>query len=77
MAETRVQVLVAGGGAVGLSMSIFLSDKGIDHLVVERHEGTSILPKAHSLNQRFMEIMRQHGVADLTCYTPMVPYRIT
>ena len=64
MNEIRVPVLIVGGGGAGLAMSIFLSDHGIDHLLVERHQGTSILPKAHYLNQRFMEVMRQHGVAD-------------
>lgn len=64
MSEIRVPVLIVGGGGAGLAMSIFLSDHGIDHLLVERHQGTSILPKAHYLNQRFMEVMRQHGVAD-------------
>lgn len=64
MTEIRVPVLIVGGGGAGLAMSIFLSGHGIDHLLVERHQGTSILPKAHYLNQRFMEIMRQHEVAD-------------
>lgn len=59
-----VPVLIVGGGAVGLSMSVFLSNLGIEHLLVERHPTTSILPKAHYLNQRTMEIFRQHGVAD-------------
>jgi 2,4-dichlorophenol 6-monooxygenase len=36
----------------------------VDHLLVERHGATSHLPKAHYLNQRTMEVFRQHGVAD-------------
>jgi 2,4-dichlorophenol 6-monooxygenase len=32
--------------------------------LVERHSSTSVLPKAHYLNQRVMEIFRQHGVAE-------------
>ncbi|GAA1000611.1 FAD-dependent monooxygenase [Acrocarpospora macrocephala] len=59
-----VPVLIIGGGGCGLSSSIFLSDHGIDHLLVERHQSTSLLPKAHYLNQRTMEIFRQHGLAD-------------
>src|SRR5439155_1113801 len=39
-------------------------DLGVEHLLVERREGTSHLPKAHYLNQRTMEVFRQHGVAD-------------
>ncbi|MCX5042377.1 FAD-dependent monooxygenase [Aldersonia sp. NBC_00410] len=59
-----IPVLIIGGGGCGLSSSIFLSNLGIDHLLVERHPSTSVLPKAHYLNQRTMEIYRQHGVAD-------------
>ncbi|NHI12077.1 monooxygenase, FAD-binding [Streptomyces sp. KO7888] len=53
-----------GGGGCGLSASVFLSDQGVDHLLVERHPDTSRVPKAHYLNQRTMEIYRQHSVAD-------------
>ena len=69
MAQTQqapidVPVLIVGGGGCGLSLSIFLSDQGIDHLLFEKHASTSILPKAHYLNQRTMEIFRQHNVAE-------------
>lgn len=57
-------VLVIGGGGCGLSSSIFLSNLGVDHVLVERHPGTAIWPKAHYLNQRTMEVYRQHGIAD-------------
>jgi 2,4-dichlorophenol 6-monooxygenase len=64
MSTIEVPVLIIGGGGCGLSSSIFLSNLGVDHLLVERHSGTSNLPKAHYLNQRTMEVYRQHGVAD-------------
>jgi 2,4-dichlorophenol 6-monooxygenase len=64
MTDIDVPVLIIGGGGVGLTSSIFLSNLGVDHLLVERHGDTSVLPKAHYLNQRTMEILRQHGVAD-------------
>jgi len=60
METIEVPVLIVGGGGCGLSASIFLSDQGVGHLLVERHAGTSNLPKAHYLNQRTMEIFRQH-----------------
>ncbi|HEX3961260.1 MAG TPA: FAD-dependent monooxygenase [Trebonia sp.] len=62
MGEIKVPVLIVGGGGCGLSASIFLSDHGVGHLLVERHADTSKIPKAHYLNQRTMEIFRQHGV---------------
>jgi 2,4-dichlorophenol 6-monooxygenase len=65
MSVIDVPVLIVGGGTCGLSLSIFLSDLGIDHLLVERHFDTSHVPKAHYLNQRTMEILRQHGVAEM------------
>jgi 2,4-dichlorophenol 6-monooxygenase len=64
MTDQQVPVLIIGGGGCGLSASLFLSNLGVDHLLVERHSGTSHLPKAHYLNQRTMEIFRQHDVAD-------------
>ncbi|MGE3773028.1 MAG: FAD-dependent monooxygenase, partial [Gammaproteobacteria bacterium] len=60
----EVPVLIVGGGGGGLTLSIMLSDLGVPHLLVERHAGTSVLPKAHYLNQRTMEVMRQHGLAE-------------
>ncbi|MEV1026419.1 FAD-dependent monooxygenase [Streptomyces sp. NPDC050264] len=60
----EVPVLIVGGGGCGLSASVFLADQGVDHLLVERHPDTSRIPKAHYLNQRSMEIFRQHGIAD-------------
>lgn len=60
----EVPVLIVGGGGCGLTLSLLLSDLSVEHLLVERHPGTSILPKAHYLNQRTMEVFRQHGVAD-------------
>lgn len=60
----NVDVLVVGAGGCGLNLSIFLADLGVDFLTVERNTALANLPKAHYLNQRTMEILRQHGVAD-------------
>ncbi len=64
MSDTTVPVLIVGGGASGLMTSIMLSHYEIKHILVERHESTSILPKAHYLNQRAMELFRQFGLAE-------------
>jgi 2,4-dichlorophenol 6-monooxygenase len=64
MRKIRTQVLVVGAGGSGLTATILLGNLGIDTLTIERHPSTSHLPKAHYLNQRTMEIFRQHGIAD-------------
>ena len=72
MRRLEIPVLIVGGGCTGLSASIFLSDLGVQSLLVERHAGTSILPKAHYLNQRTMEIFALHGAAE-AIYTASAP----
>ncbi|SFO83528.1 putative polyketide hydroxylase [Variovorax sp. PDC80] len=59
-----VPVLVVGGGPVGLTASLYLSLFGIESLLVERHPGTAILPKARALNARTMEMYRQIDLED-------------
>ena len=59
---TDVPVLIVGGGPVGLTASILLSHHGIRSLLVERHPGTAVHPKARGINVRTMEMYRQLGV---------------
>lgn len=59
MFDEKTPVLIAGGGIVGLSASLFLSRQGIPSLLVERHRGTSIHPRARGVNARTMEIYRE------------------
>lgn len=63
-APLKTDVLVVGAGGCGLTLSIFLTDLGVDFVTVERNTELANLPKAHYLNQRTMEILRQHGVED-------------
>lgn len=62
MSTTQVPVLIVGGGIVGLSASLFLSSHGVKSLLVERHTGTSIHPRARGLNRRAMELYRGLGI---------------
>ena len=64
MNDIRVPVLIVGGGGAGLTCSMLLSRLGVPSLLVSSWPTTSVLPKAHVLNQRTMEIFREVGVAD-------------
>jgi 2,4-dichlorophenol 6-monooxygenase len=59
-----VDVLIAGGGGCGLAASLMLSDLGVESLLVERHATTALMPKAHIINPRTMEIFHLHGIVD-------------
>ena len=60
----NVPVLISGGGPVGLAAFIGLARRGIPALLVERHPGTAIHPKARGINVRAMEVFRQWGIED-------------
>lgn len=64
METEKTPVLIVGGGGAGLTASMLLSTLGIEHVVVSALPHTSLLPKAHVLNQRTMEIFEEVGAAE-------------
>ena len=62
--DETVPVLIVGGGLIGLSTSLFLSWHGISSLLVERHLGTAIHPRAIGFTPRTMELFRGVGVEE-------------
>ncbi len=64
MDDREVPVLIVGGGGAGLTASMLLSQLGVESWLVNARPTTSDLPKAHVLNQRAMEILRDTGVAE-------------
>lgn len=64
MNRIDVPVLIVGGGGAGLTSSMLLSQLGVETLLVSALPTTSVLPKAHVLNQRAMEVLTDVGVAD-------------
>src|SRR5436190_23423131 len=60
----EVPVLIAGGGPVGLTVSLELARYGVRSLVAERNPTTTRHPKMDITNARSMELFRMLGVAD-------------
>ncbi|MEV0318183.1 FAD-dependent monooxygenase [Streptomyces sp. NPDC050658] len=59
----HTDVLVVGGGPVGLALSLALRHHGVDHLVAERTDGTVSHPRVGTVGPRSMELFRRWGVA--------------
>ncbi|MFM8555449.1 MAG: FAD-dependent monooxygenase [Betaproteobacteria bacterium] len=56
------EVIIAGGGPVGVGLAIELARRGIRSVVVERHAQIPPIPKGQNLTQRTMEHFRAWGV---------------
>ena len=62
----ETEVLVVGAGPAGASAGVFLAKHDIKTLVISRHRGTAETPRAHIVNQRTMEVLRDVGLEE-TC----------
>jgi 2-polyprenyl-6-methoxyphenol hydroxylase-like FAD-dependent oxidoreductase len=58
----RVPALIVGGGPVGLYASSLLSAYGVPSLLAERAANGKSHPRAHLINTRSMELLRELGV---------------
>lgn len=58
------EVVISGGGPVGLALAIELGQRGHHVAVVERHKTPPRIPKGQNLTQRTMEHMQAWGVED-------------
>ena len=57
-------VVIVGGGPVGLTASLALSHLCVRHVLLERRRGLPVYPRAIGINQRSMELFRTLGVAE-------------
>ncbi|MEW2142283.1 FAD-dependent oxidoreductase [Micromonospora vinacea] len=62
MSDGSTDVLIVGGGPVGLSTALFLARKGIRPILVERRPRLSTIPRATGLHARTVEIFRTVGL---------------
>ena len=57
-------VVIAGGGPVGMALAIELAQRGIPSTVVERYASLQEIPKGQNLNQRTMELFHFWGAEE-------------
>lgn len=60
----QAQVVIVGGGPVGVGLAVDLGRRGISCIVVESRTELSAIPKGQGLNQRTLETLYNWGVAD-------------
>lgn len=58
------QVLIVGGGPVGLTLAIELGQQGVECELIDRRHHLGRLPKMERCNARTMENFRRAGIAD-------------
>lgn len=63
-ANRRYQVIVVGGGPVGLGLAIDLTQRGISCAVIERNAGLQDIPKGQLLTARTLEHFAKWGCVD-------------
>ncbi len=62
--QTKTQVLILGGGITGLAAALYLKQQGVEFILVEKHKGTSIYPRARTIDVRTMELFRGLGLSE-------------
>jgi 4-hydroxyisophthalate hydroxylase len=86
--QDDTQVIVVGGGPVGMGLAIELGQRGIHCVVVERYTSPQPIPKGQNLTQRTMEhfhfwgaekalraartVPREYGIGGLTAYRTLL-----
>jgi 2-polyprenyl-6-methoxyphenol hydroxylase-like FAD-dependent oxidoreductase len=62
--DREFQVIIVGGGPVGVALAVDLGLRGISCGLVERKTGVGNIPKGQSLTQRTLEHFHVWGIAD-------------
>jgi 2-polyprenyl-6-methoxyphenol hydroxylase-like FAD-dependent oxidoreductase len=67
------QVIIVGGGPVGLGLAIDLGQRGVSCIVVERRDTPQPIPKGQNLTQRTLEHFHFWGVEDAVRASRTIP----
>ena len=60
----RYQVVIVGGGPVGVALAVDLGLRGISCALIERRTAPHRIPKGQNLTQRSVEHFHSWGIAD-------------
>ena len=71
--NNRHQVIIVGGGPVGVALAVELGLRGISCVLVERRIEPQRIPKGQNLTQRAMEHFYSWGVADAVRAARLLP----
>jgi 2-polyprenyl-6-methoxyphenol hydroxylase-like FAD-dependent oxidoreductase len=75
--SSEYEVIVAGGGPVGMTVAIELASRGVSTLVVEpRAKDDYAVARVNLTNARSMEHFRRHGIADKLRANDPVPSNV-
>ena len=72
--DVTYDVVISGGGPVGLGLAIELGQRGLRVAVIEQHHTPPRIPKGQNLTQRTMEHMRAWGVEDQIRAAKTIPH---
>jgi 2-polyprenyl-6-methoxyphenol hydroxylase-like FAD-dependent oxidoreductase len=63
MDPSSERVAVAGGGVTGVALALALARRGIPTVVWEQRSAPDLLPRAHAVNPRTIEFLRELGIS--------------
>ncbi len=73
MDQQEADVVIIGGGPVGMGLAIELGQRGINCVVIERHLTPQPIPKGQNLTQRTMEHFHVWGVEEAVRAASPIP----
>lgn len=79
MKRQQTDIVIAGGGMIGLSLACLLAEQGRDVVVLERHEQPQLTDelalRVSALNSRSRDVLSQCGAWDAISQFRMGPYQ--